>query len=31
MAILKVSRLGHPVLRKPSEAVPKESITSPET
>ena len=28
MPILKVSRLGHPVLRKPSEAVPKESITS---
>ena len=27
--ILKVSRLGHPVLRKPSEAVPKEAITSP--
>ena len=30
MAILKVSRLGHPVLRTPSEAVPKESITKPE-
>ena len=30
MAILKVSRLGHPVLRTPTEAVPKESITSPE-
>ena len=29
MAILKVSRLGHPVLRKPSEAVPKEAITTP--
>ena len=29
MAILKVSRLGHPVLRKPSEAVPKETITTP--
>jgi peptide deformylase len=28
MAILKVSRLGHPVLRTPSEAVPKESIVS---
>jgi peptide deformylase len=28
MAILKVARLGHPVIRKPSEAVPKESITS---
>ena len=30
MAILKVSRLGHPVLRKPTEAVPKEAIGSPE-
>lgn len=30
MAILKVSRLGNPVLRKPSEAVPKEAITSPD-
>ena len=30
MAILKVSRLGNPVLRKASEAVPKEAITSPE-
>ena|SRR3989338_2730180 len=30
MAILKVSRLGHPVLRTPSEAVPKDAITSPE-
>ena len=29
MAILKVSRLGHPVLRKPAEAVPRESIASP--
>ncbi len=29
MAILKVSRLGHPVLRKPAEAVPKEAITTP--
>ena len=28
MAILKVARLGHPVLRTPSEAVPKETITS---
>jgi peptide deformylase len=28
MAILKVTRLGHPVLRTPSEAVPKETITS---
>ena len=30
MAILKVTRLGHPVLRKPSEAIPKESIGSAE-
>jgi len=30
MGILKVSRLGNPVLRKPSEAVPKEAIRSPE-
>ena len=30
MAILKVARLGHPVIRKPSQAVPKESIGSPE-
>ncbi len=30
MAILKVSRLGNPVLRKPAEAVPKETITSPD-
>ena len=30
MAILKVSRLGNPVLRKASEAVPKEAIGSPE-
>ena len=30
MAILKVSRLGHPVLRKPSTAVSKEQIASPE-
>jgi peptide deformylase len=28
MAILKVARLGHPVIRIPSEAVPKESILS---
>ena len=28
MAILKVARLGHPVIRTPSEAVPKETITS---
>ena len=30
MAILKVARLGHPVIRKPSVAVPKETITSPD-
>ena len=30
MAILKVARLGHPVIRTPSEAVPKEAIASPE-
>lgn len=30
MSILKVSRLGHPVIRTPAEAVPKESITRPE-
>ena len=30
MAILKVARLGHPAIRTPSEAVPKESIASPE-
>ena len=29
MAILKVARLGHPVIRKPAEAVPKEAIASP--
>jgi len=29
MAILKVARLGHPVIRTPSQAVPKESIGSP--
>ena len=28
MAILKVARLGHPVIRTPAEAVPKESIPS---
>ena len=30
MAILKVARLGHPVIRTPSEAVAKESIASPD-
>ena len=30
MSILKVARLGHPVIRTPSEAVPRETITSPE-
>ena len=30
MAILKVARLGHPVIRAPSAAVPKETITSSE-
>ncbi len=30
MAILKVTRLGHPALRKPSEAIPKETIASPD-
>ena len=29
MAILKVARLGHPVIRTPSQAVPKETMTSP--
>ena len=29
MAILKVARLGHPVIRTPSEPVPKDAITSP--
>ena len=28
MAILKVARLGHPVIRTPSEAVPREAISS---
>ena len=28
MAILKVARLGHPVIRTPARAVPKETITS---
>jgi len=30
MAILTVAKLGHPVIRKPAEAVPKEAITSAE-
>ena len=30
MAILKVSRLGHPVIRTPAAAVPKETIASPQ-
>ena len=30
MAILKVARLGHPVIRAPSAPVPKETITSAE-
>src|SRR5262249_51880076 len=30
MAILKVARLGHPVLRKEAEPVPPEQIKSPE-
>ena len=30
MSILKVSKLGNPVLRKPTEAIPKETIASPE-
>lgn len=30
MAILKVARLGHPVLRQPAEPVPPETIRSPE-
>ena len=29
MAILKVARLGHPVIRRPAEAVPKERILQP--
>ena len=29
MAILKVARLGHPVIRTPARAVPKETIASP--
>ena len=30
MAILKVARLGHPVIRTPAEAVPKETISTPQ-
>ena len=30
MAILKVARLGHPVIRAAAEPIPKERITSPE-
>ncbi len=30
MAILKVARLGHPVLRTPAQAVPKERLHAPE-
>ncbi len=30
MAILKVARLGNPVIRKATEAIPKEAIRSPE-
>ncbi len=30
MAILKVARLGHPVIRTPAAAVPKETIASPQ-
>ena len=29
--ILKVARLGHPVIRTPAQAIPKETITSAET
>jgi peptide deformylase len=31
MAILKVARLGHPVLRQPARPVPLDAIRSPET
>ena len=31
MAVLKVARLGHPAIRTPSQAVPKETITSADT
>ena len=30
MAILKVTKIGHPVLRKPCEAIPREAVGSPE-
>jgi len=30
MSILKIARLGHPVLRKVAESIPPEQITSPE-
>lgn len=29
MAVLKVTKLGNPVVRKPAEAIPKEAIRSP--
>jgi len=31
MAILKVARLGHPVLRRPARPVPPDEIGAPET
>src|SRR3990167_9487924 len=31
MAILKVARLGHPVLRQPARPVPLDAIRAPET
>lgn len=31
MSILKIARMGHPVLRKPAEPVPMEAIRGPET
>jgi peptide deformylase len=30
MAVLKVAKLGNPVIRKASEAIPKEAVTTPE-
>jgi len=30
MAILKVARMGHPVLRRVADSVPEEAVTSPE-